>query len=57
MKTRQEAIAAQQNSVIKAALERMTDEQYAAHKAKMEQARVSGAMGRTIKAEVRRIMR
>lgn len=53
MKTRQQAIADQKNPVIRATLERMTDEQYAEHRAKMERSIQSGAMAKTVKRMAR----
>ena len=46
MKTRKEAIAAQKNSVIRKALERMSDEQYTIHRAGLERDIASGAVAR-----------
>lgn len=56
-KTRQEAINAQQNPVIKRALERMTDEQYTAHRAKLDRDIASGAVAREAARLVREITR
>lgn len=56
-KTRQEAIDAQKNPVIRAALQRMTDEQYQAHRAKMDRDFASGAIAREAARLVREIVR